>query len=149
MLARRSMAYDSINSFVVVVHTKAPPTDEEWDEYIEFNRANGVERGVITRYLVVTEGGAPTAAQRKLFHDAVTPLLQKYPNVLRTAVVTPSTFVRGVMSALSLVNPIFRGFSPNEINDAYEYLSVPSVYRGDLEELVATLRASLKQPIYR
>lgn len=142
------MAYDSFNSFVVVVHTKVQPTDEEWDEYIEFNRINGHDRGVITRYLVVTEGGAPTAAQRKIFHDAITPLLKQNPNVMRTAVVTPSTFVRGVISALSVVNPIFRAFSPNEMKEAYAYLGVPSVYIGDIEELIAMLRASLRRHDY-
>ncbi|MCK6589854.1 MAG: hypothetical protein L6Q76_19960 [Polyangiaceae bacterium] len=139
------MAYDSINSFVVVVHTKAPPTDEEWNEYIEFNRANGVERGIVTRYLVVTEGGAPTARQRKLLHDALSPLLEQYPNVIRSAIVTPSTFVRGVANAMGLVNPIIRGFSPNEMQKAYAYLGVPSAYMSDIEEIIASLRASLRR----
>jgi hypothetical protein len=139
------MAYDRINAFVVVVHNKLPPTDEEWDEYIEFNKSYGGDQGVITRFLVVTDGGAPTAAQRKILHDAAAPLLKQYPNAMRTAVVTPSTFVRGVMNALSLmlVKPMFRGFSPNEMHKAYTFLGVPPVYISDIEEMIAYLRASL------
>ncbi len=142
---KRTMAWGRVNAFVVVVHEKLPPSDEEWDEYIQFNLDSGVEHGLNVRYLVVTEGGAPTAPQRKTFHDALTPLLKKRPDFMRGAIVTPSTFVRGVVTAMSLVNPVMKAFSPAEIKASYAYLGVPEAYVGLIEALVASLKASLRR----
>jgi hypothetical protein len=142
---KRTMVWGSVNAFVVVVHGKDTPTDEEWNEYLQFNLDMGSEHGVNVRSLAVTEGGAPTAAQRKTFHDAATRLLKKHPGVVRGAVVTPSTFVRGVVTAMSLVNPMIKAFSPAEMKECYAYMGVPEAYAGRVDALIASLKASLRE----
>jgi hypothetical protein len=138
------MAWGSVNAFVVVVHTSEPLSDEEWDGYLQFCLGAGVEHGVKMSYLAVTEGGAPNTAQRRRFHDLVTPILEKHPGFMRGAIVTPSTFVRGVVTAMSLVNRVYKAFSHSEMKESYAYLGVPAGYIGQVEALIVSLKASLR-----
>jgi hypothetical protein len=140
---RKSMAYGRVNAFIVVVHTKESPTDDEWKQYLDFCLEIGGLQGTITRYLVITRGGAPTAKQRKQMHDLVSEALRRNPQVLKGAIVTPSTFVRGIVNAMSLVEPVYRAFSPAEIARAYEYIGVPPGYIGELERMITSLEAEL------
>ena len=142
--AQRNMAFGRVNAFVVVVHNRCPPTDEEWREYLESVHVIGVDHGTIARYLIVTEGGAPTFAQQKAVNDKLSLVRDRHPNALQTAVVTPSTFVRGIVTALSLVHPVYRAFTPQNTHGAYEYLGIPPAYFGELEALVASLKAQLR-----
>lgn len=143
--ARRNMAFGKVNDFIVVVHNKHAPGDDEWDAYMQFNVAHSVEQGTIIRLLVFTEGGAPTAVQRRLMHSALSPSLAKakHPGLIRVAVISPSTFVRGVATAMSLLDPVYRSFSPADIGAAYTYVGVPHTYISNIEALVAELKAQL------
>jgi hypothetical protein len=138
------MAFGEVNFYIILVHNKHTPTDEEWSEYIQFNLARGTAHGVLSRFLVVTEGGSPSSAQRKAMHDTITPILKKKPTVIRSAIVTPSTFVRGVVTAMHLINPIFKAFSPGDMKEAYAYLGIPPAYFGEIEAMTTSLKAQLR-----
>ena len=140
----RNIAFGEVNTYVILVHNKHTPTNEEWNEYIQFNFARGTTHGVLSHFLVVTEGGSPSSAQRKAMHDAITPILQKKPTVIRSAIVTPSTFVRGIVTAMHLINPIFKAFSPDDMKGAYAYLGIPPAYFGEIEAMIASLKAQLR-----
>lgn len=140
----RNIAFDEVNTYVILVHNKHAPTNEEWSEYIQFNTARGMAHGRLSPYLIVSEGGAPTGAQRRAMHDAITPVLQRNPTLMRSAIVTPSTFVRGIVAAMHLVNPIFQAFSPDDMESAYAYLGIPPAYFRDVEAMIASLKAQLR-----
>lgn len=141
----KNMAFGIIDVFVVVVHNDQTPSDDDWRAWVEWNHKNVVEKGLIGRYLIVSEGGAPTAAQRKMLHETMAPPLKKDPAWIKTAVVTPSTFVRGVMTAMSWLDPIFRAFSPQDIASAYKYLGIPPDYHPGIERMIASLRAEIRR----
>lgn len=142
---KKTMAFGIINVFVVIVHNEQTPSDEDWRSWVEFNFKNVVEKTPVGRYLIVSEGGAPTSAQRKMLHESMAAPLSKDPTSIRTAVVTPSTFVRGVVTAMSWLDPIFRAFSPQDIASAYKYLGIPPDYHPDVERMIASLKAELQR----
>jgi hypothetical protein len=78
-------------------------------------------------------------------HEAITPIVQRNPTLMRSAIVTPSTFVRGIVAAMHLVNPIFQAFSPDDMKGAYAYLGIPPAYFRDVEAMIASLKAQLRQ----
>jgi hypothetical protein len=136
----KNMAYGNVDSFIIVVHTKETPTDAEWDAYLEFCMGVGM---TFVRCLVVTRGGAPTSAQRRRMHEVVADARRSNPQALRGAIVTPSTFVRGVVNAMSLIEPVYKAFAPAEIGRAYEYIGVPQRCVREIDQLVASLEAEL------
>jgi hypothetical protein len=142
--AQRNMAFGVVNAYVVVVHNEHAPTDEEWAEYVQLNGSLGTDHGVTTHYLIVTDGGSPSAAQRKVLFDVIGPILKKHPTVMRCAVITSSTFTRGIVSAMHIIHPSLRAFSPADLGSAYTYLGIPPAYVREIEALIASLKARLR-----
>jgi hypothetical protein len=143
--AGKNMAFGAVNAFVILVHNKHPPTDDEWKDYLQFSVARGLSYGVTSRYLVLSEGGAPSTSQRRTLADAIAPILQKNPSAMRTAIVTSSTFVRGVVTAMRLFEPIYQAFSPDDMKGAYAYLGITPAYFREIEAMIAALKAQLRQ----
>ncbi len=142
--AQRNMAFGQVNAFVVVVHNKHSPTDEEWSEYLQTVHVLGIDHGTLTRYLILTEGGAPTFAQRKALNNTLLLVRSRHPTALQTAIVTPSTFVRGVVKALSQLHPVYRVFAPQDMHAAYACLGIPPAYFDEVEALIRSLKAELR-----
>ena len=142
--AQRNMAVGKVNAFVVVVHNKRSPKDEEWHEYLQVGYGMGVDHGTLARYLVLTDGGAPTLKQQRILSDTLSPVLRQHPSALRVAIVTPSTFAYGVVTALSILRMNLRAFTPQDMHGAYEYLGIPPAYFGDVEALIKSLRTQLR-----
>jgi hypothetical protein len=111
---------DMVQAFVgdlmILVHTSRPPSSSEWAEYVA---AVAARDPIKLRTLVFTDGGAPNSPQRK----EVTAALGGHAS--RGAIVSASMIVRGAVTALGWFNPLIRAFSPNEIDDAIQYLGVP------------------------
>lgn len=144
MSGTANMAFGRVNAFFVVVHNKHAPMDEEWTDYFNAAYAFGVDHGTLARYLIVTDGGVPNPAQQKILDDVLSAILQKHPTAIRAAIVTPSTFVRGVVTALHAARPIYGVFTADKMLDAYEFLGVPPAYHHEIEALVGTLKAQLR-----
>lgn len=104
-----------VGEVMLVAHTAKAPSDEEWKVYVE---------GVVThdparlRSLVFTDGGAPNSTQRRVLNEALG------GKTSLGAVVSPSTMVRGVVTALSWFNPMIKAFAPGETDEAFRYLGV-------------------------
>jgi len=139
----RNMAFQKVGDYFVLVHTAVAPTDEEWDEWLEFYTFGSI--------LVVTDGGAPTASQRKRMKDRVDVLQRmnaaprkKDP---RVAIITASSFVRGVITALRwfYYHEAYAAFPPEHYNEAMTYLEVPPRYHITLKTTVQALRVQLKK----
>lgn len=97
---------------VLSLHTSDDPTRDDWAEYLEVLRqvlkSHDDDIGKL-RNLVITDGGAPNATQRKkmteLFRGRATKL-----GVLTDSLENP--LKRGVATAISWLNPSFRAVMP-------------------------------------
>jgi hypothetical protein len=105
----------SRGEIMVVIHTSRPPSDAEWKEYVDGVASCDLETA---RSIVITDGGAPSAQQRKLLNDVIGG--RQPPGV----VISPSTFVRGVVTALSWFNPGLKAFAPEDFDKACHYLEL-------------------------
>jgi hypothetical protein len=128
------MLWKRLGLTVVLVHGNAPPTDAEWAEYLRvYQDANLLQRGCS---IVFTEGGAPTADQRRS--------LQRYTEKapFPTAVLTSHALVRIVISGVSWFNPGIRAFGPADIAPALLFLksvATEASVRAARDELTAKL----------
>jgi hypothetical protein len=97
---------------------RGPATDEEWGRYIEFLRRTLEAAATLFPGLVVSDSG-PTPKQRKLLEG----VSERHAS-MRVAVITDSTFARGVTNALSMVRPTYRAFSSKDTDAALAYLKL-------------------------
>jgi hypothetical protein len=105
----------SFGRVVAVWHGKGEPAANEWSVFLEQIRAMDMGSG---RGLVLTEGGAPTSAQRLELFKAVG--LRPVP----VAVVSDHVGVRFIASSVALVMRRVRGFTSRELGDALRYLEL-------------------------
>lgn len=138
----KTMAFGKVDKFVVVVHSKEPPLDDEWNEYIQFN-IRTFTPGDMMKFLAVTDGGAPTTTQRMILNEKLSEYVRGNKHLLRSAIVTSSTFVRGVVTALSWFNSGICAFSPTNLEDAMNYLEIPPQYHAEIRLLIKKLRTNL------
>ncbi len=128
------MAYRTVHGVFCVAHGSSNPSDEEWKAYLDYYLAHEPE---CLRTLVVTDGGGPNAKQR----GDTAKLIQSSPT--RVAIVSSSTFVRGVATALSWFNKRVQAFSDTEMDRALSYLEVTDnlarVITAELKTLQATI----------
>jgi hypothetical protein len=117
----RTMGYKLFKQrFLLLIHTKENPTDDEWKVYLTdvrqwFDKIEG--------FLVISEGGGPNTLQRGEMNDV---LESKKRGAFKTAVVSLSRLVRGIVTALSWFNPGIKAFSTLNVSQALEYLEVPA-----------------------
>ena len=106
---------------ICALHGRADPSDEEWAIYLGRCEAAIAEDPKLehTVGLAVTDGGAPSSAQRA-------GLLKFGLHRPRTAVVSNNLVVRGAATALSWFNYDIGVFSPRRFADALAHLRVPS-----------------------
>lgn len=111
-----NMAFHHSPGLFILVHNGATPSDAEWEAYVAAVKTEPDPSKFVT--LVCTDGGSPTNAQRAALNLALgyvsTP----------TAVVSSSSVVRGVVSALNFFNRQIRSFAPAELGRAFAHLGV-------------------------
>src|SRR5690606_33867423 len=114
---------------------KRSPSDAEWDEYLgHIQAARELTRGGLgaVSAVVVTDGGAPDAAQRK----RLTRVVQGWEPV--GAVISESLLVRGIVTALAWLGLRVRFFTLDEVSAALCSAAVP---QGEHEALLQDMRA--------
>lgn len=127
----RTMGYKFFKQrFLLLIHTKENPTDEEWKAYL--NDAKHW-RDKIEGFLVISEGGGPNTLQRGEMND----VLEAEKRGGKTAVVTLSRLARGIVTALSWFNPGIKAFSTLNIPAALDYLGVPA---GEHDLMLAEIK---------
>jgi hypothetical protein len=139
----KNIAFATLNSYVIYVGGRRPPRDDEWIELFDFVEQSGMTDGVARRCLTISEGGSPSLAQQKIMFERIHRTLEMAPGYIKVAIVTPSTFARGVGLALSLLSPSFKVFRPDEMAQAYAYLGITPAFAGEIERIVQSLRATL------
>lgn len=142
IVVRDNFAYGRVEQFLVVVHGDAPPSDEVWEEYLKFTFENKTSKDIV-RHLVVTQGASPTAAQRRLLQERAALLLDENPVSVRAAIVTPSTFARGIVTAISWIIDAPRAFAPEKLADALKYLDIPAEHLPAIRDMVTKLEQEL------
>jgi hypothetical protein len=133
-----NIAYGRVEGVAVMVAGKLNPSDVEWDRYIDFLEAMRTP-GPSARTLAVTEGGAPSSAQRVRLERRI----GEHRRGSKLAVVTGSTFARGVLNAWALVRPGYRAFAPADLDEALRFLDIPMAIEPGVRALVRQLRAAL------
>lgn len=128
------MVWKSYGDLVLIVHKVNSPTDEEWQRYLDDIKDRNVER---MRTLVFTDGGVPTTAQRKMLNSWLA------GRSTRVCLVSSSTLVRGVVTALSWFNPKTHCVSPERWEEAFIYLQIAPQERGKILREIQQLRAQL------
>ncbi len=113
----KTMAYRLVGEISLLVHSTRAPSDHEYDGYLEFIATLPPQ---IRRSMVVTPGPGPNARQRAKTNEVLKARKQMDAKV---AVVTDSTMVRGIVTALSWFNREIRVFSMAKIHDALRYLN--------------------------
>jgi hypothetical protein len=147
-----------VDNIVLVVHTAAAPSNDEWKTYIDTVLDGGRRFGGDLRQcrqLVLSDGGGPNSAQRQLAQKAAE---QMNGAAMPVAVVSSSTFVRGIVTAFNWFNMNMKAFHPGEARAVLDFLGIePSMSQeitSQLDEIqqelgfvktVQTFRESLEQ----
>jgi hypothetical protein len=121
----------------VAVHTAEDPCDDDWKLALEWSRTKAREPAMI-RYLVLSEGGKPNARQRAEFSKVVG------DHSIRTALVTGSVLARGAITAMSWFNADMRAFAPDNLDEAFAFLGIPSSQHDRFRSAIAELRAEMR-----
>lgn len=130
----KNMAFKVIDRLFIVVYGTHDPTDEEWVSYLKDVERHGIDR---TMQLIATEGGGPTSTQRRYLNDLLA------GRSVPVAVMSGSTAIRGMVTALSWFNRKIRAFPPTGLADALAYLEIPLSRIELIEREMGKLRTSL------
>jgi hypothetical protein len=106
------------------LHAAADPDNSDWNQACAEIDAHVQKQGYLNhRAIVVSDGGAPNAAQRKkLFSDSY----KNHP--LKMSVFTyalSSPFKRGIATAIMWLNPALSFQTPEEIGRGLEHIDLP------------------------
>ncbi len=125
-MAQARVTTAKVDEIIVILwlHTATDPDDRSWTEGCELHRgALRDKRGDIAcvRTLVITDGGAPNARQRKLLAENPWTSGRIGPPCSRACC---PTLKRGLATALSWLNPEIRFFEPHEPDRALGHLEL-------------------------
>jgi hypothetical protein len=130
---QRSLAFRFVSDTILVLRENAyTPRDQDWDEFLRVlaeHRPNFANLKILVR----TEGGGPNAAQRRRLQTALD------GRTVRVAVVTNDVPVRFIVSSIALLNRAIRSFANDEIEAAYEHLSLSPAEQRLAEKGLAEL----------
>jgi hypothetical protein len=128
------MGIKVIDRLVLVVYGTAGPTDAQWIEHLGLVECNGIDR---TAHLIVTDGGGPTAAQRRLLYGLLAGRTRP------VAVVSGSLRVRAIVTAISWFNGAIKAFPASGLPEAIAHLEIPGSRWGLITSEVAMLARRL------
>lgn len=134
MAPMKTIAFTKVQGCVVYVESRRQPLDAEWEGYMTLLR-DVVATEERARVLVQTEGGWPTARQRRQIYETV----GAFTATTRCAVVTASAVTRTAVNALNWLVPIYRVFPPEDLDSALAFLGISD--SAVAEAIKATLRA--------
>ena len=120
-------------SCIVMYQGSQTPSDAAWDMHLEQFRSLAGRLEEI-KILVITEGGRPTKAQQARLAQVVG------GHASATAVVSAMLAVRFVVSALALVKPNLRYFTPDEMGGAFQHLGIEEEERTLVLQTIERLR---------
>jgi hypothetical protein len=129
-----TLAHAEAEGCIILTHTADSPGDAEWAGWLEA-LGRYLEHTSAPRMLIVSRGGAPSPMQRRAA-DAIS---SPYYRHMKVAIISSSTFVRGVVAAFRMVLPFYRAYAPTELGAALDYLDVPRDRARQLETRLVAL----------
>lgn len=134
----KRIAYARWERHILVAFGSQTASADEWSGYVKFIRPLTTDHR--QRGLIVSQGATLEFSQR----EELTRLLGPHrSHDRRIALVSASTFVRGFVKALSMLDPTYRGFAPAELDAALTYVEVPQVSRGEVRDILARLQVEV------
>ena len=131
-MKKLSLAVRTVGQMILLRENGSTPVDADWDGFLDIlikNRENFQN----LKCLVVTDGGGPNAAQRKRLETALA------GRPLRVAVVTDSPKARFIAAMITFLNRDHRGFSKQEIGEAYVHLGMSKAEQSQATEVLREL----------
>ena len=144
-LRMKTLVYETCGETVIFVCGEIPLDDREWNEYVAF-LARHFKPGRKNRSLVLapSAGAQPTSLQRGRLNDVLTKLKAEGAE-LKSAILTNSPLVRGVITALQWFNrDVFRTFPPGELRAALSFLDLQGARAADTETVLRRLERELR-----
>lgn len=129
------MAVRVLDRLFLVVYGATSPTDRAWCEYLDLVKRQGIDG---TIQLVVTDGGGPTAAQRRALGELLA------GRSVPVAVVSGSLPVRALVTAMSWFNRSIKAFPSRELRCAVAYLEIPASRVELIEAELGKLRRAIE-----
>jgi hypothetical protein len=130
----KMMTFRTVSRIHIAANGREPPSDDEWTAYLQDIKANIRD---IDALIILTAGGAPTAAQRA----STSKFWAGEPRRPRIAVLTPSVFVRTIVTAMSwAMGQQIRAFSADDLESAFSYLTLTLVQRVKVKEEILRLQ---------
>jgi hypothetical protein len=140
-MVQRTMIYRVAARVHIAYHTDKNPSDDEWRAYKEDLGKHLADYDGLYSW---TAGGGPTSKQRAMSVEFWARQQKKVP----IAVVTPSSIVVGMTTALRwFMKGQIQGFSPNDVEAAFDYLHLDAAQRSTVRDVVAALRTELTPPL--
>jgi hypothetical protein len=132
----QNMWFRYVGRIFLAIHTKDPPSDEEWDAALVGMRewAQGPGRPCT---LVFTDGGAPNTAQRQRLQKALN------GKDLLIAVLSGALIPRFVNASIALFNKSIRSFTPDEFPQARQHLMLTEQELKQLRETFSQVQAEM------
>lgn len=132
----RSFSYLVHSGINILIHGFQNPEQQEWDAYLT-EMAPLVRRDRLRGVLVRSPGGGPDPQQRRqiveLYRGKSIPVANVSDSAVTRAITTAiGWFYKGTM----------RSFSPCDLPQALEYLSVPETQRQSMLQCVASMCAA-------
>jgi hypothetical protein len=125
-----------VGEFYVGSHTKDPPSREEWETILQDCERYNPRAG-----LFYTEGGSPSALQRKQLTDS----LRRMKSPMKGAVLTESRIARVAITAINLfTRGASTAFAPREIDAALTHIGAPVEVWIDLKKALRELNRRLQ-----
>jgi hypothetical protein len=126
---------DGSSALLLGVHSELAPSEREWDQYCSW--IPGLLRHPNGACVVLTDGGAPSSAQRDFMRKHL-------GNASRwTAVITDKALVRGVVTAIRWFNPKVCAFAPWEFPEAFKFVGVSGVQARSVCDALSALDQQL------
>ena len=129
----KTMLHQVRGDVMISVQGDVPLGDDDWDDFL--NAVRGATS--VKAFLISADNHGPNARQRAKLQSNRT--VYPYPK----AVVTTSMTVRGIVTATSWLGTNIRAFSPDRIDEAFDYLDIAPDFRTSLLEIVALMKTRL------
>jgi hypothetical protein len=124
-------------NLLILRENSLAPTEEDWDAFLLQLKLLRPRMNEM-RAMVFTDGGGPSAAQRK----RLSRVIGDAP--IHTAVVTDSAAIKFVISSIALFNKLIRTFSSAEVLQAYRWLGLRPRDQLAVERALADMRLTVR-----
>jgi hypothetical protein len=141
-----SLAFARFGATLLLVLPATTPSDRDWSVWARAYAAAGAEHGVRS-LLVVTDGGGPTATQRKeIVEGIVAAIGSDAADVFRTAVCGDSPLARFVSAAVGwLYATSMKVFAADQHREALQFARVEDPRQAAILAAIPRLQQELRQ----